>query len=103
MAGDLRRNRRRVLVAPVARAGEADDPAPARLEPVAQVDHGPHRRLVAPVVEDHPESVFIEDIHPAWTLEEAVVEGAQSGADLIQCLAERIGHAGGEHGVFDVV
>ena len=40
MAGDLGRNRRHILVAPVARAGHADDPAPAWLEPVDHVDHG---------------------------------------------------------------
>ena len=103
MAGDLSRNSRHILVAPVARAGHADDPAPARLEPVDQVDHCPHRRLVVPVVEDHPEAVFVEHIHPPRALEETVLEGAQSGADLIQCLAERVRHAGGEHGVFDIV
>ena len=55
------------------------------------------------VIEDHPETVFVEHIHAPGALEEAGIEGAQSSTDLIQRLAQRVGHSCGEHGVLDVV
>ena len=65
-------------------AGDADDALTGGVQPVHEIDHRAHRRLVVPIVEDHPEAVLVEDVHPPRALEKGVVEGPEPRADLVE-------------------
>src|SRR6516165_7030470 len=59
-----------ILIAAVAGTGEHHDTPPGHLQALSELGQGRNGVGVVPIVEQHLEGVFIEDVHPSWRLEE---------------------------------
>src|SRR6516162_6643238 len=92
-----------ILIAAVAGTGEHHDTPPGHLQALSELGHGRNGVGVVPIVEQHLEGVFIEDVHPSWRLEEGRIKGSQTLADRVQLDPERESHGGGEHRILHVV
>ena len=92
-----------ILIAPIPRHRETNDPPPLGLQLRTQLGHRLHRSRVVPVIEDHFERVFFKHIQPPRRLEIRGRERAQPLANILQRLAHRMTNRRCEHRVLHVV